>query len=542
MGSLLVVLQIAGSVALLLFGLGLVRDGVTTAFGVRLKTALGLGTKTGSRAFVSGLVATLGLQSSTATALLTSSFVERELIKGRMAQIVLLGANVGTALTALVISTGVAALSPALLLAGYILGRREGALRSGIARALIGVGLMLVAITLLEAATVPLRDAPAMASFLSMLDQARPVALIAAALIAAACSSSLAAVLLVLSLGLPGGLCVVMVLGANIGGAIPPVIATLGGKPSARRLTTGNLVIRIAGSALAMPFANLIASGLGELPLTLTGLAVEVHLVFNLMLAVLVWPVAGRLSDGLEHVLPDADRQTPLAAKWLNEAALDMPALALAGASRQALAIGDDIERMLEQTRLAFRKNDLLQLSDVSLLEQRVDLCQQQVKTYLSRLGREASEEERRRSITILDYVINLEHIGDIIERGLVVQVRKKVGLGLHFSDEGYRELDAMFLLTFEVLRMAQTVFMTRDRDLAKRLMELKIEVRKHERQSAQRHLIRLREGKPESRETSSVHLDILRDLKRMNAHFVSVAHPILDEEGLLVESRLRER
>ena len=105
----------------------------------------------------------------------------------------------------------------------------------------------------------------------------------------------------------------------------------------------------------------------------------------------------------------------------------------------------------------------------------------------------------------------------------------------------GDAELDRMFLMTQENLRMAQTVFMTRDRDLARRLMEAKIDIRNVERQSAQRHLIRLREGREESHDTSSLHLDMLRDLKRINAHVVAVAHPILDEEGLLVESRLRE-
>lgn len=195
---------------------------------------------------------------------------------------------------------------------------------------------------------------------------------------------------------------------------------------------------------------------------------------------------------------------------------------------------------MLDQTRKAFHDNDHAPLAEVTVLEKRVDRRQQEVKAYLSRLGSNASEEDRRRSITILDYVINLEHVGDIIDKGLAPEVRKKIGLGLWFSDEGYSELDALFLMTQENLRMAQTVFMTRDRDLARQLMEVKVAIRRHERQSSQRHLIRLREGKAESRETSSLHLDILRDLKRINAHIVSVAHPILDEEGLLVESRLR--
>ena len=540
MDSLVVFFRIAGAVALLLFGLGLVRDGANKALGLRLHTALGLGTRTGPRAFLSGLVATLGLQSSTATALLTASFVERSMIRGRMAQIILLGANVGTALTAWILSAGIGAISPVLLLTGYGLGRRDEPALSGTGRALIGVGLMLLALMLLETATDPLRQAPAMAVFLGMLNQAWPVALLVAAGIAALCSSSLAAVLLVASLSLPPGLTVVMVLGANIGGAVAPVLATLRARPSARRLTVGNLVVRSLGCLAVLPAAGYFGQALAGTPLPFTGLAVEAHLAFNLALAMAIWPLTGPLTDLLARSLPDEEAAAEQGPQWLDEGDLDAPALALAGASREALAIGDTIERMLEQTRHAFRKSDPAPLAEVSKLEERVDLRQQQVKSYLSRLGRDSSEADRRRSITILDYVINLEHVGDIIDRQLVVQVRKKIGLQLRFSDEGYRELDALFLQTFEVLRTAQTVFMTRDRELARRLIELKVDVRKLERTSSQRHLIRLREGQRESSETSSMHLDILRDLKRINAHLVSVAHPILDEEGLLIESRLR--
>ncbi|AJE45847.1 Na/Pi cotransporter family protein [Celeribacter indicus] len=540
MASLVVFFQIGGAVALLLFGLGLVRDGVTTAFGLRLKTALGLGTRTGPRAFFSGLVATLGLQSSTSTALLTASFLDRQLMGGRMSQVVLLGANVGTALTALIISVGLGAIAPALILIGFTASRRERPVVSGSGRALIGLGLMLISLTLLEAATTPLREASELAAFLAMLDAARPVALLFAACIAAVCSSSLAAVMLVMTLDVPAGLCVALVLGANLGGAIPPVLVTAKSGVAARRLTLGNLFVRAAGCLLVLPLAGYFGATLERLPVPITSLAVEAHLAFNILLSLCVAPFAGLLSRGLELLLPEPEPDGEAPPQWLDEQALEVPLLALGGASRQALSIGDDIARMLDLTRLAFRRNDSSPLAEVSALENRVDLRQQQVKTYLSRLGRDADEHDRRRAITILDYVINLEHVGDIIEKGLAANVRKKVGLQLRFSDAGYDELDAMFLMTAETLRMAQTIFMTRDMELARQLIQQKVEIRNRERQSAQRHLVRLREGHQQTRETSSLHLDILRDLKRISAHLVAVAHPILDEEGLLIESRLR--
>lgn len=544
MGSLAVLAALGGAVSLLLFGLAQVRDGMTEAFGVRLKLVLGLGTRTRLRAFISGLVATLGLQSSTATALMTAGFVERDMIRQERAQVVLLGANLGTALTAWVVAAGIEAISPLLLLAGYILRRRKRPAAAGLGQALIGIGLMLLALTLLTEASAPLRQSPAMAAFLGLLGDAWPAGFAFAAVLAVLCSSSLAVVMLILSLSVAGSLSpalsVVLVLGANFGGAIPPVLATLAAGPAARRVTIGNLIVRGLGCLVALPFSALIGGALHGLQLHPGSLPVEAHLTFNIVLALAIWPFAGLLTRSLSQVLPDGPEAADDGPHWLDEAALSRPALALTGASREALAIGDAVERMMRLTMLAFRKNDQAPLREVAELEARVDRVQQEVKLYLSRLGAGAGEQDRRRAIIILDYVINLEHAGDIIEKGLLAEVDKKIGLALRFSDEGYRELNALFLLTLENMRIAQTIFMSRDRALARQLVEAKVDIRHMERQSAERHFLRLRDGHAESLQTSSLHLDMLRDLKRVNAHVISVAYPILDEEGMLVDSRLK--
>lgn len=316
MQSILVFLQMAGAVALLLFGLRLVREGVTEAFGMRLRMILGRGTKSGIKAFCSGLVATLGLQSSTATALMTASFVEREMIPPRMAQIVLLGANVGTALTAVLVAAGMQVLAPVLILVGYLTGRRKGPAWSGGGRALIGLGLML----------------------LSLLDGALPVALVVAAVLAVVCSSSLAVVMLVLTLSLPPALAVAMVLGANVGGAVTPVLATAAAGVAARRVAVGNLLVRAIGVLVALPFCAPIGAAMTALPLR-TGLAVESHLIFNLALAALVWPFVGRLAAFTARILPEQETPGEIRPQWLDDSALETPTVALAGASREALAI-----------------------------------------------------------------------------------------------------------------------------------------------------------------------------------------------------------
>lgn len=544
MQSSIIIVNLLGAVALLLFGLAQVKDGVTRAFGVRLRVVLATGTKSGPRSMLSGFLATIALQSSTATALTVASFAERDLIRPRMAQVVLLGANIGTAVTAWIFATGVAWLSPVLILSGIILRRGSSTARQGGGTALVGVGLMLLSLHLLSAATEPMRGSPALGAFIGLLDDAWPVALLLSATLAFVSSSSLAVVVLILSLAsadiLSTALIIVLILGANIGGAIPPVIATLSAPASARRITIGNLVVRTVGCLIALPLAGFGAALLQQLPLSHDMLPVDAHLIFNLALAAIAWPFSGLISDMMAKIVPD-DAKSEEGPRFLDASALDTPVVALANATREVLVVGDTIERMLIRAENAFKHNDLAPLAEIAALETRVDMLQQDVKIYLSQLGRKGlDEDDARRSITIIDYAINLEHIGDIVEKGLCEQIRKKIVNGFKFSDEGYDELKTLFDMTIENLRAAQSVFVTGDFDLARHLMEIKVDIRRLEKRSSSRHLERLRDGLTQSLQTSSLHLDILRDLKRVNAHIVSVAHPILDEGGVLGESRLR--
>jgi phosphate:Na+ symporter len=544
MESTIVIVNLLGAVALLLFGLTQVKDGVTRAFGLKLRTILATSTRNGPRSFVSGFFATIALQSSTATALTVASFAERDLIRPRMAQIVLLGANVGTAVTAWIFATGVAWLSPLLIVSGIVLRKGNSNARQGGGTALVGVGLMLLSLHLLSNATEPMRASPALGAFIGLLDDAWPVALLLSAAMAFFSSSSLAMVVLILSLASAGilstGLIIVLVLGANLGGAIPPVIATMSGPAAARRITLGNLVIRAIGCAIAMPLASYGAIALQQLPLSESMLPVDAHLIFNILLTIVAWPLSGFVSDLMAKVVP-SDVQSDDGPRFLDKDALDTPVVALANATREVLVIGDTIERMLIRAENAFKHNDLAPLAEIAMLEKKVDQLQQEVKIYLSQLGRKGLDEnDARRSITVIDYAINLEHMGDIIEKGLCEQIRKKILNGFKFSDEGYDELKTLFDMTIENLRAAQSIFVTGDLSLARRLMEIKIDIRRLEKRSSGRHLERLRDGLMESLQTSSLHLDMLRDLKRINAHIVSVAHPILDESGILGESRLR--
>ncbi|WP_338077710.1 Na/Pi cotransporter family protein [Cereibacter azotoformans] len=538
-------IDLLAAAALLLWGLRLIRTGVMRAFGATLRQWISRATRNRLVAALWGMLATLGLQSSTATAVITGSFAARGIMSAPMAQAVMLGANLGTAMVAAILSVDVHWIASLCILSGVVTFSTAQATRGrGIGRALIGLGLMLLALRLMGEVTAPLQHSETLALVIAGLGEAPLVAALLAAGLAVLSASSLAVVLLVMVLA-AGGLidtvpALALVAGANVGGAVTPWLAVAVEGPAARRITLGNLVVRITGAAIVLGLTDPLALLLED---TVAGPGLRViaaHIAFSAVLLVLFLPLVGRLCRLVERFLPDPPEGVRGAA-FLDESLLETPAMALAVAARETLRVGDIVGEMLDRSRQALIANDELAALEVSRLEPDIDRLSEAIKLYITRLSRaELDEADVRRANEITSFAINLEHMGDIIEAGLADAAMKKIRKRLAFSPEGAAELADVHDRTIANLRLAQAVFLGRDADLARQLVESKIEIRRLEAVSAERHLGRLRAGRPEAMETSTIHLDLLRDLKRLNAHVTSVAHPILTEIGALRESRMR--
>jgi phosphate:Na+ symporter len=225
----------------------------------------------------------------------------------------------------------------------------------------------------------------------------------------------------------------------------------------------------------------------------------------------------------------------------LDEAALATPPLALANAARETLRMGDTVETMLRDVMTALMTNDRKLALDVERKDNIVDRLNEAIKLYITKLTRDSlDEQEGRRAMEIVSFTINLEHIGDIIDKNLCELAIKKTKGRFQFSADGAAELTEFHRRTCESLQAAFGIFMTGDIAAARKLLQTKTELRKAELDAADRHFERLREGRPESLETTSLHLDILSDLKRIHSHICSVAYPVLEAAGELDRIRLQ--
>jgi phosphate:Na+ symporter len=542
-----ILLDLIGGVALLLWGLHMVQSGVLRAFGGDLRWFLGKALSNRFRGFAFGLAVTAVLQSSTATALMVSSFAAGGFIALVPALAIMLGANVGTTLLVQLLSFNVMSLAPVLLAGGVLAFKKAPKTRiRDLGRVAIGLGLILLSLHILLDTLAPAENAPAVRAILAGITGEPVLNLLAGALFAWAAHSSVAAVVVVMSLSfshfVTPAAALALVLGANLGSALNPVVQASGSNPASQRVPVGNLINRLVGCAVVLPFLGPIADALAVVDPSPVRQVADFHTIFNLVMAALFILPLHSYARLLTFVFPERKKAAdPAAPLYLDPSVLSTPMLALTCAAREVLHMGDIVESMLSRTMTAFLSDDRKLVAEIERMDNVVDKLHEAVKHYVTQLTRESLDDESaRRAIEIIAFSINLEHIGDIIDKNLMQLAGKKIKNRLNFSAEGSAELEALHRQVLDNLKLALGVFMSGDVAIARRLLGEKVHIREAERAAADSHLGRLREGRPESVETSSLHLDILRDLKRIHSHICSVAYPVLEATGELEPSRLR--
>ncbi|WP_416368144.1 Na/Pi cotransporter family protein [Tritonibacter mobilis] len=539
-------IQIAGAAALLLWAVRLVRTGVERAFATQLRQGLRRASDNRLLAAFSGLVSAMMLQSSTAVAMLVSNFASKGALSIAVGIAMLLGADLGSALVAQILLARPGILVPALLLVGVALFlRSEQRKLRQTGRILIGLALIFVSLDMLRTATAPIIESKGAVAVLGYLDSDLFTAFILGAIFAWVVHSSVAAILLFVTMVAQGALppmaAMAMVLGANLGGAMIAFVLTLAADVRARRIVSANLVLR-GGGALAVLLAlnlNLLdPTWLGQ---AAAGQVMGLHLVFNLVLCLLALPFVGLIARMSERVMRDPNVQSlGRGMTALDPAALEDPPRALNCAARELLRMGEVIEKMLVAAMGLYevwddRVAEAIRDEDKALRQMHLDL-----KLYLAGMNRHKLDDSAvNGAIEASLMAANLEAAADQVARKMTDLARKLSLEGISFSKSGQQEINDFMDRIQANVQLALTVMMTRNPDDARELVAEKESIRTAEQKLQSKHLSRLREGVSESIETSAIHQETLRILKQVNTSFAMAGYPILDESGDLLSSRL---
>ena len=533
-------LTILSGVCLLLWGLRTVKRAVLRGYGAQVQAAIALGTQNRLYAFMCGFVTTLFLQSSTATALLASSFVGRGLMTVTAGIAIMIGADIGTAVVAQLLSFDMRWLAPLMLSTGIILHLifDDGSQKRFIARIIMGLGFMLTALAIIRTAAAPLSLSSTLPLILSPLDAEPVLALLIAIIITYVMHSSLSAILLFATLAASGvltfHLALLFMIGANLGGAIIPLLAVIRDTPKAAQIPIGNLIMRflMAGifiTALPLIISQLLATGWDTLQMVMAA-----HIAYNVGIAVIFMPFISKIAAVCEKLSPSVDDESneQFKPRYLDKKALSSPSAAISCATRETLHMSEILESMLERSYIALSRLDEGTINKVIEQDDILDTLYAAVKDYIIRLTREElNDKEADQCMRIMNFATNLEYCGDIIESSLMENAAKISRRKDRFSEEGLKEIKAFHERVYANFKLAQSIFLSSDPVLAKQLLDHKRGLVAAEKESTANHMKRLREGLPQTVATSGMHTDVIRDLRRINTYITSIAYGVLKDE-----------
>ncbi|MGW8264961.1 MAG: Na/Pi cotransporter family protein [Longimicrobiales bacterium] len=525
-----------GGLALFLYGLDLLSDALKAVAGSRMKDILSRLTTNRFTAVLTGAFVTAVVQSSSVTTVLVVGFVTANLMTLAQSVGVIMGANIGTTLTAQIIAFNVSRYSLLLVTLGFLVsfaGRREKTRKQGLA--VLGLGLVFFGMGIMGEAMTPLRGYPPFVEVMARMESLG-LGIFTGAVFTALIQSSAATtgVVIVLSsqglLSLPAG--IALVLGANIGTCITALLAAIGKPREAFRASVVHVLFNVLGVLIWLKFIPQLAelvmwmtpdaeglSGIDRMAAEVPREIANAHTVFNLVNTLLFLPFVGALARLAVLLVPDLppSEEDPSRARYLDPELLQTPSLAVDRARLEILNMGERVRTMLTRILPAVFEGEKEDLLAIRALDEAVDVLHGRIIVYLGQLSRAGLREDESRKLVILMEAANdLENIGDVIETNLVTQGMQRLEEGIRISDATQEVLKGFHKTVQKALELALQAVGQQNAEAAQAVVAMKEAVNSLADSATLHEAQRLVADEPRRLEAYSLEVDILKNLKRV--------------------------
>jgi len=533
-----IVISFVGGIALLLYGIRLAGEGLQKAAGGRLRAILTSLTKNRYIGIGVGAAITAILQSSSAATVMLVGFVSSGLMTLNQTIGVILGADIGTTVTVQLLAFRVYDVAILFIAIGIgLMSFAKRAVTREIGQGILGFAFIFFSIKIMSDSMIPLRESEYLKALLLSIGESPLLGILIAAIMTALVQSSAAVIGMALALSLQNlmtlDVAIPIILGANIGTCAAAILTSIGANLEARQVAAAHTLFKVIGVALfyplIVPFKEVIEYTAADIPRQIA----NAHTLFNVAIAVIFLPFANPFANLVRKIIPEREGEERFGPKYLDPHVLNTPSLALGQATREALRMSDIAQWMLKESIQVFKSNDRDLLYRIEQRDDELDLLDREIKLYLTRIAQSTlTPPESKKEFELIAFTSNMENIGDIIDKNLMELAKKKITTGVSFSEEGLREIVEFHQKVLENFDISVSAFVSRNKDLAKKILRHKARLGEVERDFRQAHINRLHEGLQESVDTSAIHLDVLSNLKRINSHITNIAYPILEENG----------
>ncbi|MEO0073371.1 MAG: Na/Pi cotransporter family protein [candidate division WOR-3 bacterium] len=527
---LVTAVEMVGGLCLFLFGLYYGSKGLRRLAGEKIRELLFGLTRRRTLGAIVGIGVTVIFQSSSATITLLVSMASAGLLNLTQSLGVILGADIGTTITVQILAFRFFDYALIVAVIGFVLMNSARRLRD-IGQAVFGFGLVFYSLKVVLTAAEPLRYMPPVQAAVADMARVPLLAFLAAVLFTALFRSSAATIGVVVGLSFAGLVdlrtAVPFILGANVGTTFNAVLASWRGTTEAKRIALGHVLFKVLIVVLLLPFLPWLVRLFAFSARTVPRQIANAHTLINVMAAVLFLPLLVPFQRLLERLVPE-QRNGRAGLRFLQADALAAPELAVAQTTREVQRMGDIVLDMFTQALPVFLSGDKEGRRRIIAADDEVDRLEESITAFLAKVPQEGIGPELSKRTVALFYVTDeLEHIGDIISKNLMNYARRKINENLAFSDEGLADISGFHQEVKRRLEMANAALATWDRELSERLMQERQWGVDRKRELHNRHLDRLSAGLKETIDTSTIHLDIIADLERINFHCSQIGEAI---------------
>ena len=530
------VLLLFGGLAVFVHGLSQARESLQLLAGDRLRSLIAAFSSNRIFGLVLGAAVTVILQSSTATTTILVGYCASGLCTLEQAMAVILGADVGTTATVQLVSLQARSAGLVLAAAGVAVRYASKKKRTQyVGQALLGLGLLFFGMELMRNGAKPLAAMGAAQVVTSYLSGHRVAAAFLGALLTLFLRSSAPTLALTMALADAGALdlwgALPVLLGANLGTTVSPFASAVDQDTEGKRVALAHLMFKAVGVVVALPLlGQFIGLAHASAPQVARQIA-NAHTLFNGALALAFLPTLNLGALLLRRLYKPPETKPRFRPKFLDPRALETPALAFGQATREYLRMAEIVGEMLKDSLEVFRHQDLQLLAKVEARDDQVDILNREIRFYLARMGQDMmSPEQAEKQMTLITLTADLESVGDILNRNLLAMGRKKISQGLWFSEDGWKEIEDFFVKVIENFELAVAAFSTGDEELARKVQRHRVRLAEIEDKLKQAHIARLHKGLRESLDTSSIHLDLLAALRRINGLLSNMADAVVRE------------
>lgn len=532
--AIFTLIQVAGGLGLFLFGMKLMGEGLENAAGDKLKSILEKVTKNPISAVLVGAFVTMVIQSSSATTVMVVGFVNAGLMNIAQAAGVIMGANIGTTITAQLVAFKLDEIAPLFVIVGVVLlMSAKQKKRKDIADIVLGFGILFMGMGIMSSALKPLADSPMFSELIMAIGENWVLGIFTGLALTAILQSSSATTGILIALASTGSITINIVLpilfGCNIGTCVTALIASIGANKTAHKAAAIHLMFNILGTLIFIPFLKPLGHIVQEMsPGDVQRQIANAHTIFNVTATIILVPLSKYMIMIVNKLIKGEDEVELRGPKYLDERLLETPVIAAGQVQKETLRMANKAKENLELSMKAFRENNESLVKKVYENEKLINILEEEITAYLVKLSKcDLSAKESNLVASTFHIVTDIERIGDHVEN-IADLTLEKVGRKLKYSEDALNEIDYIYDQTIKALDITIDSYANENIEEAGTIYEIERKIDASQKEFRENHIKRLSQGSCNAYD-GAIFMDLLSNFERIGDHATNIAESVME-------------